>query len=79
MEPVYYDGDILLVRRQPDIDIGEIGIFIQGGCGFVKKKGENRLISLNKLRPDIYPSEFDEIYCFGKVIGKLEPEWIVQK
>lgn len=79
MEPVYYDGDILLVRRQPDIDIGEIGIFIQGGCGFVKKKGENRLISLNKLRSDIYPSEFDEIYCFGKVIGKLEPEWIVQK
>ncbi len=79
MEPVYFDGDILLVRRQPDIDIGEIGIFIQAGRGFVKKKGEDRLISLNKLRPDIYPSEFDEIYCFGKVIGKLEPEWIVKK
>ncbi len=79
MEPVYFDGDILLIRRQPDIDIGEIGIFIQAGHGFVKKKGKDRLISLNKLRPDIYPSEFDEIYCFGKVIGKLKPEWIVEQ
>ncbi len=79
MEPVYLDGDTLLVRRQPDIDIGEIGIFIQDGRGFVKKKGEDHLISLNKLRPDVYPSEFNEIYCFGKVIGKLEPKWIIEK
>lgn len=79
MEPLYYDGDILLIRKQPDINIGEIGIFIKDGQGYVKKKGEDRLISLNKLRDDIYPSEFDEIYCFGKVIGKLEPEWIVKK
>lgn len=79
MEPLYYDGDVLLVRKQPDINIGEIGVFIKDGQGYVKKKGEDRLISLNKLRPDIYPSEFGEICCFGKVIGKLEPEWIAQK
>lgn len=79
MEPLYSDGDVLLVRKQPDIEIGEIGIFIKDGQSYVKKKGKDRLISLNKLRPDIYPSEFDEIYCFGKVVGKLEPEWIVEK
>lgn len=79
MEPLYYDGDVLLVRKQPDIEIGEIGIFIKDRQGYVKKKGKDRLISLNKLRPDIYPSESDEIYCFGKVVGKLEPEWIIEK
>lgn len=79
MEPLYCDGDVLLVRKQPDIEIGEIGIFIKDGQGYVKKKGEDRLISLNKSRPDIYPSEFGEILCFGKVIGKLKPEWIAQK
>ena len=79
MEPLYYDGDILLVRKQPDINIGEIGIFIKDGQGYVKKKGKNRLISLNKARADIFPSEYGEITCFGKVIGKMEPEWVIEK
>ena len=79
MEPLYYDGDILLVRKQPDINIGEIGIFIKDGRGYVKKKGKNRLISLNKARADIFPSEYGEITCFGKVIGKMEPEWVIEK
>lgn len=79
MEPLYSDGDVLLVRKQPDIEIGEIGIFIKDGQGYVKKKGIDRLISLNKARPDIFPSEYGDITCFGKVIGILEPEWIVER
>lgn len=79
MEPLYYDGDVLMVRKQPDIEIGEIGIFIKDGKGYVKKKGADRLISVNKAYDDIFPSEYDEILCFGKVIGKLEPEWIVEQ
>jgi len=79
MEPLYYDSDVLLVRKQPDINIGEIGIFIKDGQGYVKKKGNDRLISINKSRSDIYPSENEEILCFGKVIGKLKPEWVIRK
>lgn len=76
MQPKFYDGDILLVRSQPDIDIGEIGIYIVNSNGFVKKKGSDRLISINPEYKDILLSEFDNIKCCGKVIGKLDREWI---
>ena len=76
MQPKFYDGDILLVRSQPDIDIGEVGIYIVNSNGFVKQKGSDRLISLNKEYDDILLSEFDNIKCCGKVIGKLDKEWI---
>lgn len=76
MEPKYSDGDIILVRQQPDIDLGEIGLYIVDGNGYVKCKGRDRLISLNKDYPDIPLSEFNEIKCCGKVVGKLEKNWI---
>lgn len=76
MQPLYYNNDILLVKKQPNIDEGEIGIFIKNGNGYVKKKGPDRLISLNREYPDIYPEESSEIVCYGKVIGKLKKEWI---
>lgn len=74
MEPKYYDGDILLIRKQPDVEIGEIGIFIIDDKGFVKKKGTEGLISINKDY-DIIPKS-EDIKCFGKVLGVLEKEWI---
>lgn len=77
MEPLCSDNDILLVRKQPDIEVGEIGIFIIGADkGYVKEKGPDRLISLNDKFDDIYPNDFEEIICYGKVLGKLDPEWI---
>ena len=72
MEPMFYDGDELYVRLQPDIEIGEVGIFIMEDNGYVKKKGKDRLISLNPDYEDIYPSEYDAPRCIGKVIGKVE-------
>lgn len=79
MEPLYFDGDVLLVRKQPSINIGEVGIFIKDGQGYVKKRGSDRLISLNEDYDDIFPSESGEILCFGKVVGKLQPEWIIER
>lgn len=75
MEPKYHDKDILLVRKQPDVEIGEIGIFIIDDKGFVKKKGTEGLISINKDY-DIIPKS-EDIKCFGKVLGVLQKEWIV--
>lgn len=75
MEPKYHDKDILLVRKQPDVEIGEIGIFIIDDKGFVKKKGTEGLISINKDY-DIIPKS-EDIKCFGKVLGVLEKDWIV--
>lgn len=71
MEPVYYDGDIVLVKEQPSVDIGEIGIFTINGDGYIKKYGGDRLISLNAEYDDIEFSDEDDIRCRGKVIGRV--------
>lgn len=78
MLPKYKDGDILLIQKQPSINVGEIGIFIIDGKGYVKKQGPDRLISLNEEYDDIYPGENDYTKCCGKVIGILKPEWILE-
>lgn len=71
MEPMFHDGDELYVRKQPSVEVGEIGIFVKNGEGFVKQAGEDRLISLNPEYDDIYTNG-EPIMCFGKVIGKVE-------
>lgn len=72
MEPMFHDGDELYVRLQPAVEIGEIGIFEIGDKGYVKKYAADRLISLNPKYDDIYPDEYAETKCVGKVIGKVE-------
>ena len=76
MEPKFYNGDILLVKEQIDVDFGEIGIFVLNGQGYVKQKGEDRLISLNAEIPDVYIKPGDAILCTGLVVGTLDPDWI---
>lgn len=70
MEPTYHDGDTLLIKKQSDINIGEIGIFMIGGEAFVKELGDGVLISHNKKYSDIKIKK--DIICMGKVIGKYE-------
>lgn len=72
MEPEYYNGDKVLVRLQPAVEIGEVGIFIMDGNGYIKKFAEDRLVSLNPEYKDVYPSEYSDFRCIGKVIGKAE-------
>ena len=73
MEPVYYNGDIVLVKEQQSVEKGQIGIFIIEGCGYIKKFGGDRLISLNEEYDDIMFSEYnpDDIRCSGLVIGRV--------
>ena len=72
MEPRYSDGDVVLVKSQPAVDVGQIGIFIVNGEGYMKELGMGKLISLNaKYKPiDIKP--FDEMKTVGLVLGKAE-------
>jgi len=71
MEPEIFDDDIVFVKRQPSIEIGEIGIFIYNGESFCKqlqyKDKGYYLHSLNKKYKDIEIFG-DSIYCVGKVI-----------
>lgn len=72
MEPKFSDGDIVLVKTCPSVDVGEIGIFIVNDEGFIKKRGEDRLISLNPECDDVIIHEYDTVYCRGRVLGKAE-------
>lgn len=71
MQPTINDGDIVFVKRQPSIDLGEIGIFIYDGDAYCKKlvyrDNNYYLRSLNSKYKDIALFG-DSVYCVGKVI-----------
>lgn len=69
MEPLYHNGDILLIEPTCKIDVGEIGIFIIGDESYVKKLGKGKLISLNAGYGDILLTEYSK--CMGRVIDKI--------
>lgn len=73
MEPTYYDGEKVFVKKMSEIPTGEIGIFLKGNECYIKELGADRLISHNADKnayPDIPASE--EIVLVGKVLGKVE-------
>lgn len=74
MEPKYHNGDIILVKKTPAVDIGDVCVYMINGAGYVKQYGGDRLISLNKDYDDIYfhDYDYDSIHCVGKVIGVAE-------
>lgn len=69
MEPLYNDGDVLLIEPTCEVEVGEIGIFNIDGKAYVKKLGKEKLISLNKGYDDIPLTE--DSLCMGRVVGKL--------
>ena len=71
MAPKYNNGDYLLVKREDNIEEGELGIFLLDGCGFFKVYGGDRLISLNPEYAPILFKDFSDVQCKGRVIGRL--------
>lgn len=73
MEPIYYDGDVVLVKKQDFVERGQIGIFTIENNGYIKKFGGDRLISLTDAYDDIMFSDYDpdSIRCNGLVIGRV--------
>lgn len=74
MLPRFKDKEWVLVRSQPDVEIGEIGIFIIDGNGYIKERAADRLVSINPEYDDIYFKENQDIKCKGLVIGTLESD-----
>lgn len=70
MEPDFYDGEKVFVKKTANLKAGDIGIFLKGNDCYIKELGRDRLISRNKDYDDIWPDE--EIRTVGKVIGKVE-------
>lgn len=72
MEPDYNDGDIVLVSQKVELNHGDVGIFIINNNAYIKEYGETELISRNPEADNITISEYDNIVCMGKVVGKYE-------
>ena len=70
MEPDYYNGEKLYVRKVEYLRNGDVGIFTIGNECFLKELGENGLISRNKDYDDIPGDE--KVRLVGKVIGKVD-------
>ena len=71
MEPDYHNGDLALIKLDPDVPVGEVGLFVLDGKGYIKERGKKCLISRNPNYDDI---ELDSsARCIGLVIGVAEP------
>ena len=72
MEPRFKNGDIILVRQQPSVLFGELGVFVADNEGYFKRFLGDRLHSLNPEVPDIPLSRFTSFLCCGKVVGHMK-------
>lgn len=68
MEPRFIDGQIIFIKEQQTLEIGEIGILELNGDTYVRKLGHGALIPLNPKYDPIKIREFDSIHIFGKVL-----------
>lgn len=80
MYPTFEDGEIVFVKETNDVFNGQIGTVEINGEAFIKKmylEGNRlRLVSLNtdvnkdgnRLYPDFYSDELDDLYIIGRVI-----------
>jgi len=69
MEPRFSDNQVVYIKKQATLEIGEYGIFVLNGDSFIKKYGKSELLSLNPKYTPIPINEFDSFYIFGKVVG----------
>lgn len=72
MEDTFSDGDLVLVKYQETLGIGEVGVFVLNNEGYIKEYGGDRLVSHNPKYDDIPLHEYDDLRCTGRVIGVAE-------
>ena len=69
MEPLYADGDDLLIRYTGELRPGEIGIFTVDGEGTVKEYRPDGLYPRNPAYPVIPAASSADMRCVGRVLG----------
>lgn len=76
MLPTFQDGDELLVEYTPEINVGEIGIFVVAGEGFVKEYQPDGLHSHNPKYKTILPTQDDNFRCVGRVLDVITEDML---
>lgn len=75
MEPIYFDGDIVMISKERPGYNG-IGLVTLDGCGYIKRMGMGVLESENKKYA---PIPLDEsVVVNGRAVGILHPDWIIK-
>ena len=69
MTPRFVDKQIVYVKGQSWVDVGEIGVFALNGSAYIKKLGEGEWLSLNPEYSPIKLSDDDALHVFGKVMA----------
>ncbi len=72
MEPEFHDGQDVYVEHTQELEIGETGLFVINGDGFIKQYKGNHLHSLNPEYDDIQLCEYDDMRIVGRVLGVVE-------
>lgn len=70
MQPLYQDGDIILVQQTKTLCNNEVGIFYVDGEQYCKRLVNNFLVSENTQYKPIDISNIDCFRILGKVLGK---------
>lgn len=79
MEPTFYNGDIVVLKKDIEVSLGEIGVFLNKSTGesFVKRlKKKNGIFILESDNHIFSDREIDsnEICCCGKVINVVKKD-----
>lgn len=72
MEPVYHNGDMVLVQKTKEIEYGEVGAFLIGNEAYIKESQKDGLHSYNKRYKTMKFTEDDSVQIIGKVIGVID-------
>ena len=74
MEPEFHHGQDVYVEHTPDLEIGEIGLFVVNGNGYIKQLQNGYLHSLNPEYEDIELHESDTARCVGRILGPVDQD-----
>ncbi|MCL1974631.1 MAG: XRE family transcriptional regulator [Firmicutes bacterium] len=69
MTPRFVDNQIVFIKKQQVLEIGDIGIFELDGDAYIKELGQGELLSLNLLYQPIKIHDYNSFHIFGKVVG----------
>lgn len=74
MEPKYPDQCTVMVKKEPELSYGDVGVFQVDGILYMKEYRPEGLHSLNPEYKTMTPAQYNEIKIIGRVIGIMDDD-----